>query len=408
MSQNNLPPDDRREGVSGEPPENRGNPYFASARQHEVDDLDAAAPTLRAEEGQRLNRRALLFLGATLLLILVMAAMFMKMFNSGDKNQRKPVETRAERPLVPEAPQVEPALPPATAAQDMTPVAPLPLEEPQEYGRENLADSRRQSRPAGPSLVDRRIADSSGSTMGAGMQGAPGGPDAQNPMAAPRVTDPGAQPPIQAQLAETSFATYVQKPDTLLLRGTYIRCVLETHIVTDVSGFTSCVVTEPVYSVNGKSLLLPKGSKVSGTYSGGGGRTNRVAVVWDRITTPNGLDVLMSSPGVDNLGGAGHPGDLDNHWASKITSALMISLIADAFKYAGEKNGPQRTTITQTGTTYIEPYESETASAMQRLSEQMISQQMARSPTVTINQGTVLNVYVAKDVDFSGVLPSYQ
>jgi type IV secretion system protein VirB10 len=38
----------------------------------------------------------------------------------------------------------------------------------------------------------------------------------------------------------------------------------------------------------------------------------------------------------------------------------------------------------------------------------MISQQMARSPTITINQGTVLNVYVAKDVDFSGVLPSNQ
>lgn len=405
MSQNNLPPDDHREGLSGESPENRGNPYFASARQQDADDLDAAAPTLRAEEGQRLNRRALLFLGATLLLILVMAAMFMKMFSSSSTEQRRPDTARAERPLIPEAPQVEPALPPAPTAQEMMPVAPLPLEEPQEYGRENLADARRQQRPLGPSLVDRRIADSAGGTMGAGIQG---GPDGQNPMIPGRATDPGSQPPIQAQLAETSFATYVQKPDTLLLRGTYIRCVLETHIVTDVSGFTSCVVTEPVYSVNGKSLLLPKGSKVSGTYSGGGGRTNRVAVVWDRITTPNGLDVLMSSPGVDNLGGAGHPGDLDNHWASKITSALMISLIADAFKYAGEKNGPQRTTITQTGTTYIEPYESETANAMQRLSEQMISQQMARSPTVTINQGTVLNVYVAKDVDFSGVLPSYQ
>jgi type IV secretion system protein VirB10 len=403
MSQNTTPPDHREDGVPEDARGERENPYFASARQRDVEDLDAAAPSLRAEEGQRLNRRALLFLGATLVLILVMAFMFLKMFNSGDKEQQKPRETRAERPLVPDAPQVEPALP---AAAEAVPVAPLPLEEPREYGRENMGEVRREQRPTGPSLVDRRIADSSGS--GVGIQEPPG--EGNAPGAAPllRSGDPGAQPPIQAQLAETSFATYLQKPDTLLLRGTYIRCVLETHIVTDVSGFTSCVVTEPVYSVNGKSLLLPKGSKVSGSYSGGGGRTNRVAVVWDRITTPNGLDVLMSSPGVDNLGGAGHPGDLDNHWASKITSALMISLIADAFKYEGEKHGPQRTTITENGTTYIEPYESETANAMRRLSEQMISQQMARSPTITINQGTVLNVYVAKDVDFSGVLPSYQ
>jgi len=404
MSQNTTPPDHHQDGVPEDPRGERANPYFASARQQDVEDLDAAAPSLRAEEGQRLNRRALLFLGATLLLILVMAFMFLRMFNSGNKEQQRPREARAERPLVPDAPQVEPALPPVAA--EAAPVAPLPLEEPREYGRENMSETRSEQRPTGPSLVDRRIADSAGS--GIGMQGAPGEGNGSGAVPLPRSGDPGAQPPIQAQLADTSFATYLQKPDTLLLRGTYIRCVLETHIVTDVSGFTSCVVTEPVYSVNGKSLLLPKGSKVSGTYSGGGGRTNRVAVVWDRVTTPNGLDVLMSSPGVDNLGGAGHPGDLDNHWASKITSALMISLIADAFKYEGEKHGPQRTTITENGTTYIEPYESETAQTMQRLSEQMISQQMARSPTITIDQGTVLNVYVAKDVDFSGVLPSYQ
>ncbi|WDS36046.1 TrbI/VirB10 family protein [Pseudoxanthomonas sp.] len=404
MSQNTIPPDHRQDDVPEDPRGERENPYFASAHQQDFEDLDAAAPSLRAEEGQRLNRRALLFLGATLVLILVMAFMFLRMFNSGGKEQQRPREARAERPLVPDAPQVEPALPPVAA--QAPPVAPLPLEEPREYGRENMGEVRREQRPAGPSLVDRRIADSSGG--GSGMQGSPTEGNGPGIAPAPRPGDPGTQPPIQAQLGETSSATYLQKPDTLLLRGTYIRCVLETHIVTDVSGFTSCVVTEPVYSVNGKSLLLPKGSKVSGTYSGGGGRTNRVAVIWDRVTTPNGLDVLMSSPGVDNLGGAGHPGDLDNHWASKITSALMISLIADAFKYEGEKHGPQRTTINENGTTYIEPYESETANTMQRLSEQMISQQMARSPTITINQGTVLNVYVAKDVDFSGVLPSYQ
>ncbi|SEK69695.1 type IV secretion system protein VirB10 [Pseudoxanthomonas sp. GM95] len=406
MSQNTIPPEHRDNADSGDIPEERGNPYFASSRHAEVDDLDAGAPSLRAEEGQRLNRRALLFLGATLLLILVMAALFLKMFNSGDKQANNTRQARAERPIVPDAPQVEPALP--AAAPEPVPVAPLPLEEPQEYGRESLADVRRQQRPTGPSLIDRRISDSGSGTFGAGAGGpGMGGPEGAGAQIA-RTAEPGAQPPIQAQLADTSFASYLQKPDTLLLRGTYIRCVLETHIVTDVSGFTSCVVTEPVYSVNGKSLLLPKGSKVSGSYSGGSGRTNRVAVIWDRITTPNGLDVLMSSPGIDNLGGAGHPGDLDNHWASKITSALMISLIADAFKYEGEKHGPQRTTISDNGTTYIEPYESETAKTMQRLSEQMISQQMARSPTITINQGTVLNVYVAKDVDFSGVLSSYQ
>ncbi|TGV30343.1 TrbI/VirB10 family protein, partial [Mesorhizobium sp. M8A.F.Ca.ET.142.01.1.1] len=105
------------------------------------------------------------------------------------------------------------------------------------------------------------------------------------------------------------------------------------RIITDIAGYTSCLLTEPVYSINGRNLLLPKGSKIYGAY-GGGPTGKRVEVIWDRITTPNGIDVAMSSPGVDQLGGAGHPGQYSAHWGSRIASALMISLLADAFKYA--------------------------------------------------------------------------
>ena len=71
-----------------------------------------------------------------------------------------------------------------------------------------------------------------------------------------------------------SIAQYQRNPDTLLVRGTYIRCVLETRIITDVDGFTSCIVTEPVYSINGHKLLLPKGSKALGRYQGEGVRVD--------------------------------------------------------------------------------------------------------------------------------------
>nr|WP_255699182.1 TrbI/VirB10 family protein [Luteimonas sp. Y-2-2-4F] len=189
-----------------------------------------------------------------------------------------------------------------------------------------------------------------------------------------------------------------------MVRGTYIRCVLETRVITDIPGFTSCVVTEPVYSINGRRLLLPKGSKVSGTYGNDGAYGNRVAVVWDRVTTPNGLDVSMSSPGVDNLGSAGHPGHYDAHWPERITSALLISLVSDAFKYLGAEYGPQRNEIGEGGIVVQNPYESNTARTMERIANMAVDDAMRRRPTVTINQGTVVNVYVARDVDFSGVL----
>ena len=188
-----------------------------------------------------------------------------------------------------------------------------------------------------------------------------------------------------------------------MLRGTYIRCVLETRIISDIPGFTSCVVTEPVYSFNGKHLLLPKGSKVLGKYDSGP-VGDREAVIWDRIVTPTGIDVNMSSPGVDGLGGAGHPGHLNSHWPSRIGSALLISILSDAFKYEGEKHGPTSTNISDGGVTTQSPYQSNTAQTLQELSNQAVQASANRKPTLTILQGTVVNIYVAKDVDFSGVV----
>jgi type IV secretion system protein VirB10 len=190
-----------------------------------------------------------------------------------------------------------------------------------------------------------------------------------------------------------------------MLRGTFIRCVLETRIITDMPGFTSCVVTEPVYSFTGKRLLLPKGSKVLGKYemepSG-----PRVAVIWDRIVTPTGIDVNMASPGVDTLGGAGHPGQYNAHWGSRIGSALLISLLSDAFKYEAAEHGPRQTTISN-GVVTQSPFESNTADTIQQLANQAVRRAANRPATVTINQGTILAIYVAKDVDFTGVVARY-
>ncbi len=381
-----------------------GNPYYGNAHAQPDPDLDAAAPQLRSAEEQRLNRKALMFLGGILALVMTMGFLVLRKTDSGAEAPRKAVEAaRISTPELPVA-SVPPPLPPAEpipmlpaaqAGRDATPpVKPLfsagPIVEP-------VADR-------GPSLVDRRI----GSEGTAGQDEADGGlgmseytqamlaaMQAGNQPVAPQRTQRG------PELEDASNAAFIRSPDALLVRGTYLRCVLETRIITDFAGFTSCLLTEPVYSINGRTLLLPKGSKIYGAY-GGGPVGERVEVIWDRITTPNGLDVAMSSPGVDGLGGAGLPGDYSAHWGSRIASALMISLIADAFKYAAAENGPESTTVTGGGLAVRSPYESATARSMERLANDAVAQR--RPPTVTINQGEIINVYVARDVDFSEVL----
>lgn len=379
------------------------NPYAAQAqRRPEADqaaaDLEYGAPVLKSAEAQRLNRRALLFLAGIVLLLLAMAAWMVQSATAdGGGDKGRPREESVVIPALPQTP-VRTAEAPELPSAEPIPLAPasqLPPLPPRQAHAAPVAASQRDRLP---SLAERRAMDVGASVgteadtaqaeyLKAMLAAATGKP-------AP-VEQPPAEPPASAR--------FIHAPDALLVRGTYIRCVLETRIVTDIAGFTSCVVTEPVYSINGQRLLLPKGSKVSGRYGSIEPIGPRVAVVWDRITTPTGIDVAMASPGVDNLGGAGHPGDYDAHWPSRIGSALLISLIGDGFKYAAAEHGPPATTIAN-GVVVQEPYESGTARTMERLANRALERNLQRPATVTIQPGEILNIYVARDVDFSAVL----
>ena len=381
------------------------NPYYANQRSAPPPDLDANAPSLKSNELQRLNRKALVFLAGIVALLIVAAFWMFKSATSGKDEKAKPREEAVVIPELPRTPEVDAPVQevaPIELAQSQVEVPPLPQEPamqpayPSDYGQAPAG-------PRAPTLMERRMANADGSDAGGG--GAPGKqPDPY--VQAMLATLPGNQQNASQELqpAETTSAQFINKPDALLVRGTYIRCVLETRIITDIPGFTSCLVTEPVYSINGRRLLLPKGSKMLGSYNVQDPKFPRVSVIWDRITTPNGIDVSMASPGIDNLGSAGHPGKLNSHWGSKISAALFISLLSDAFKYAGEKNGPTTTTVTSGGQVIEQPFQSNTARTVERLANQAVDRYSSRPATVTINQGTVVNIYVAKDVDFSGVL----
>lgn len=392
-----------------------GNPYYMQQQVPDgTPDLDGSAPLLRAGDVQRLNRKAMVFLAGIVALLVVAAIWMFRSATAAGNDKPRVVEQEVRIPELPRAAGEEdemgepatPELPPlpmtdvaAVPVQPQFAPAPAPMPYPDVPGEVSRE----------PSLLERRMANMAGTeSLQAPAAGEASGmmpPEAYAQAMLNLATQGnGQQAPAKPSRAMPASAQPLADPDTLLLRGTYIRCVMETRIVTDVAGFTSCVVTEPVYSVNGRRLLLPKGSKISGTYGNDNITGPRVAVVWDRVTTPSGLDISMASPGVDDLGGAGHPGDYNAHWASRISSALLISMISDAFKYAGAKHGPESTTITNSGNEVIEPYESNTARAMERLAYQAVDRSMNRPATVTINQGTVVSVYVAKDVDFSSVL----
>jgi len=415
----NLPPNSPGQAGEYSSDDQQGsNPYYAAQQQapQNQPNLDAGAPQLKTVESQSVNRKALMFLAGIVVLLILMTLVVMKGFMS-DKEEEV-AKPKKEEVVIPDLPKSPGGTGPDFAdVQEPQPVPvqelpPLPPQEPMQERdprRDAAAADAGPPEPRGPTLAERRMGmvDSGGRGGGAGAGGMPQTSPYLQAVLDAQAAQQNANAPAQAMPASETkqlVAQYLRNPDTLMVRGTYIRCVLETRIVTDYAGYTSCIITEPVYSINGRHLLLPKGSKALGRYEGEPNGP-RVAVVWDRVTTPNGLDVILEGPGVDNLGGAGHPGDYNGHWFSKMSSALFISMISDAFKYAAAKNGPTTTSISN-GTIVETPFESNTARTVERLANQALTKAAARPATVTINQGTVLNIYVAKDVDFSGVVRS--
>lgn len=390
----NIPPNDPQAG-GHDPLAN--NPYSVQHRQAPAPDLDANAPVLKSYDLARMNRRAMMFLGVIVAMLLALAFW---LFQSGSNRNNAP-KPKAETVVVPEAP-LAPPLPP------QTPVLPLQQAQPPiplvSGPQLPMRPATQNQGPQVSSLVQRRI-DDTGDTSGGSPPTVPGtGTGSPLGQATSGLTGPG-MPPDNIVPDKPTSAEPLNNPDTLLVRGTFIRCVLQTRIVTDYAGFSSCIVTEPVYSFDGRRLLLPKGSKVLGKY-GSAPNSDRVAVFWDRIVTPNGIDVNMESPGVDDLGGMGYTGYVDSHWASRISSALLISVLSDAFSYEAAKHGPATATVTG-GAVVETPFQSNTAATLQELAGQSVRRSANRPVTITINQGTIVDIYVAKDVDFSGVVSRF-
>lgn len=392
------------------------NPYLQS-RPAAGPDLDAAAPTLRNDEQQRVNRKALMFLGGIILLLMMMAVLVLR-GGAKDDAAAKPAEEQVSIPTLADAtpPLPSPTVAHASQAEPIEvqptmggalspplPPLPAPSPEPMAYPAPGAMPMAART----PSLLERRMGAEAGASDAGNPQTAAYAQTlamAQAAMAQAGPATPGqATDAAAAEAAKRpTNARYLRHADALLVRGTVVRCILETRIISEADGFTSCVVTEPVYSINGRNMLLARGSKVYGTYRARP-KGNRIEVVWDRVTTPDGIDVTMSSPGIDPLGSAGYPGMVDAHWASRISSALLVSLLSDVFKYEAAKHGPSTSTISN-GVVVVSPFESNTADTLDRLANQAAEAGMSRPPTVTINQGTLVGIYVAKDVDFTEVL----
>ena len=195
----------------------------------------------------------------------------------------------------------------------------------------------------------------------------------------------------EATQPERSRAVMLRNTSGTVAQGAMIPAVLETALNSDLPGFARAVVSRDVRSFDGRTVLIPRGSRVIGQYrSAAALGASRAFVIWTRILRPDGASVQIGSSGTDELGRAGLAGKVDRHFFERFGGSVLLSVIT-----AGVNS------ISGTPSTQVVIGSSQDASALASSASAFAPQ--AISPTIRVAQGTAIRIFVARDLDFSSV-----
>lgn len=176
----------------------------------------------------------------------------------------------------------------------------------------------------------------------------------------------------------------------LLPKGTFVDCTLETAIDTSLPGLVTCITATDTFSSNGEVVLLERGTKLIGETEGQvRAGTARVFVLWNEARTPAGVIAPLESPGTDELGRSGLPGQVNRHFFERFGAALLISIIDGAVQAAAQSQSE--------GAIIINP------STTSQIMTEVLRSTISIPPTVLKNQGDRIQVLVARDIDFGSV-----
>jgi type IV secretion system protein VirB10 len=150
-------------------------------------------------------------------------------------------------------------------------------------------------------------------------------------------------------------------------KGKIIEAALETAVNTDFSNEIRAVVVRDVYSERGRNVLIPKGSRIFGTFSGTADELyGRVSIEWNRVDLHSGYTVNFDGVGVDSLGRKGSEGRIDRKMKEKIGSVVLSTAVSIGFANILDKVIPPATTSSDATKVQTE------AAAMQKAIEESL------------------------------------
>lgn len=216
---------------------------------------------------------------------------------------------------------------------------------------------------------------------------------ADSPDEASRATEQGELAGmLRADVTPAVAARVLPTQRLLLPKGAFLDCTLETAIDSSLPGMTTCVMATDSFSADGSVVLLDRGTKLVGETRGQvRAGSARVFVLWTEARTPTGVVVPLTSPGTDELGRSGLPGELDRHFFERFGAAILVSIIDGAVQ-AGVQSQSQGS-----GAIVVSP------STSSQVMTEVLRSTINVPPTVRKPQGDRIQILVARDLDFRPV-----
>lgn len=175
---------------------------------------------------------------------------------------------------------------------------------------------------------------------------------------------------------------------TTVPQGTLIPAVLETALDSTRPGLARAIVSRDVHGFDGSRVLIPRGSRLIGEYDADvQAGQNRLLVNWERLIRPDGSTIAIGSPASDAIGRGGLRAKVDSHFFERFGGAILQSALNIGANLAARR--------ADAAVVVALPNALQGATAPLQAPEVR--------PTLKVKRASSISVFVARDLDFTGV-----
>jgi type IV secretory pathway VirB10-like protein len=185
-----------------------------------------------------------------------------------------------------------------------------------------------------------------------------------------------------------------------LLAGTIVSASLVTAIDSDTAGTLLAQVTADAYdSVTGRFLLIPRGSRLIGTYDARiSYGQDRLGVVWTRLIFPNGASLdLGNIAGSDEAGRSGFDAQVDQHTRKLFEGALLMSILGAGAQLSQPPQSANLVAAPSVGQSIAGAVGSQVA----EVGTQVAQRELNVAPNLRVPAGYSFTVIINHDMSFS-------